>query len=133
MDGVGLANGLAAGPLSLLTVEVEGQPVSLPDSINRTLLLVAREAIRNALAHAAPTLVSVRLEFGPGGIRLEVLDDGRGFEPAPERLAAAGRFGILGMRERMEQIGGSFEIVSRPGGGTQVGAQLPAKALALFC
>jgi len=64
-----------------VTVAVEGVARDLPDSFNRTLLLVAREAIRNALAHAAPSVVSVRLTFGRSGIRLEVRDEGRGFDP----------------------------------------------------
>src|SRR3989441_8331045 len=69
-----------------VTLEVDGATRELPDSTNRTLLLVAREAIRNALAHASPTEVSVRLAFGPTNIRLEIQDDARGFEPAPGRL-----------------------------------------------
>jgi signal transduction histidine kinase len=108
-----------------VTLEVTGSPAELPDSANRTLLLVAREAIRNAVAHASPTVVAVRLVFGASAIRLDLQDDGRGFEPAPGRLAADGHFGILGMRERMEQIGGSLEVTSSPGAGTTVTARLP--------
>jgi signal transduction histidine kinase len=107
-----------------VTVDVTGSPAELPDFANRTLLLVAREAIRNSIAHASPTAVTVRLAFGSSTVRLVLQDNGRGFEPAPGQLAAAGHFGILGMRERMEQIGGSLDVVSNPGSGTTVTAQL---------
>jgi signal transduction histidine kinase len=75
----------------------------------------------------------VRLSYGSNAIRLEVRDDGRGFETAMGHLAAAGHFGILGMRERMEQIGGSLEVCSRPGGGTLITAQLAQKPVAASC
>jgi ligand-binding sensor domain-containing protein/signal transduction histidine kinase len=108
-----------------VTLEVEGAAVPLADSTNRTLLLVAREAIRNAVTHAAPTLVRVRLLFGGASIRLDVQDNGCGFQSAPARLADAGHFGILGMRERMEQISGSLEVISSPGNGATIAAHLP--------
>jgi signal transduction histidine kinase len=113
-----------------VTVEVAGAPIDLPDSTNRTLLLVAREAIRNAVAHASPSSVSVTLSYQPEGVRLEVRDDGLGFVPAMGHLAAAGHFGMLGMRERMEQIWGTLEILSEPGAGTLVTARLPRSPVA---
>ncbi len=108
-----------------VTLEVAGDEIRLPESTNRTLLLVTREAIRNALMHAAPTTVMVRLLFGPEGVHLDIRDDGCGFEPASGCLAADGHFGILGMRERMEQICGTLDVASRPGKGTTVTARLP--------
>jgi signal transduction histidine kinase len=108
-----------------VTLEVEGSAVPLAASTNRTLLLVAREAIRNAVTHAAPTLVRVRLFFGGASVRLDIQDDGCGFQSAPFRLADDGHFGILGMRERMEQISGSLEVISSPGKGATITAHLP--------
>jgi signal transduction histidine kinase/streptogramin lyase len=108
-----------------VTLEVEGSPAKLPDSTNRTLLLVTREAIRNAVMHGSPSEIGVQLSFEPTAIRLEIRDDGCGFEPAPTHLAAAGHFGILGMRERMEQICGTLGISSSPGEGTTITAHLP--------
>jgi signal transduction histidine kinase len=75
--------------------------------------------------HAGPTAVAVRLQFTRSAVTLEVQDNGCGFEPASACLAAAGHFGILGMRERMEQIGGSLEVTSVPEVGTTVIARLP--------
>ncbi len=93
--------------------------------MNRTLLLVTREAIRNAVVHGAPSAIGVRLAFEQSAIRLDVQDNGCGFEPDLAPLAASGHFGILGMRERMEQIWGSLEVASSPGSGTTITAHLP--------
>jgi signal transduction histidine kinase len=65
------------------------------------------------------------LSFGSSAASLDIQDDGCGFESAAARHAAAGHFGILGMRERMEQIGGSLEVFSSPGNGTTITAHLP--------
>ena len=81
------ADGRAREKQTPVTLEVEGAAVRLADATNRTLLLVAREAIRNAVMHAAPTEVRVRLSFGPSSIRLEVQDNGRGL---PSGGGAAG-------------------------------------------
>ena len=125
-----LANALSSEKGIPVTLEVDGTEASLADSTNRTLLLVAREAIRNALMHAAPTAVAVRLFFGLSAVRLDIQDNGCGFEPAAASLAAEGHFGILGMRERMEQVWGSLEVASSPGAGTTVTARLPLAHIA---
>ena len=120
-----LARAVSSEKAIPVTVDVEGSAAPLGDSVNRTLLLVTREAVRNAVAYGAPSAIKVRLVFEPATIRLEIHDNGCGFEPATDHLAASGHFGILGMRERMEQICGSLEVVSSPGNGTMVTARLP--------
>jgi ligand-binding sensor domain-containing protein/signal transduction histidine kinase len=109
----------------LVTLEVSGAAAPLADSVNRTLLLVTREAIRNAVMHAAPSAIWVRVSFELSAIHLDIQDNGCGFEPDAAPLAVSGHFGILGMRERMEQIGGSLEVASTLGNGTTVTAHLP--------
>jgi signal transduction histidine kinase len=131
-----LANTVSGEKGPSVRLEVAGPETRFAESTNRTLLLVTREAIRNALMHAGPATVTVRLLFAPAVVSLEVQDDGCGFESASAGLAANGHFGILGMRERMEQIGGSLEVTSVPGEGTTVVARLPLDALvghALAC
>jgi signal transduction histidine kinase len=87
---------------------------------------VAQEALSNALRHAKATAVTVTVEAdGPGGTRLSVSDDGVGFDPEARSIAAR-RLGLVSMRERVEAVGGRFEIVSAPGAGTTVRASVPA-------
>ena len=73
------------------------------------------------------TRFGIRLSFAASAIRLGIEDDGCGFAPSAQQLAANGHFGILGMRERMEQIGGSLEDSSSSGKGTTVGVTLPVR------
>jgi signal transduction histidine kinase len=112
-----------------VTLEVSGTEAGLAESTSRTLLLVTREAIRNAVQHGSPSAVAVLLVFESSAVRVEIRDNGCGFEPARTGLAAQGHFGILGMRERMEQVSGSLEVISSPGKGTTVTARLCFAAL----
>jgi signal transduction histidine kinase len=109
--------------------EIEGTPAQLDENADRNLLLVAREAIRNAVLHAQARQIEVALRFEPAEVRLEVIDDGRGFTPEPAREDVQDvHYGIVGMRERVEQSGGTFQLVSSPGHGTRVIARVPLKA-----
>ncbi|HQF38315.1 MAG TPA: histidine kinase [Opitutaceae bacterium] len=97
------------------------------DSIRRTVLYrVAQEALTNVVRHAAARQATVRIGRCAGGVRLEIRDDGQSF-PAERALAArhSGQIGLAGMRERVEMVAGRFEIVSAPGKGTLVRAEIP--------
>jgi signal transduction histidine kinase len=104
--------------------ETVGNQVPLDENTDRILLLVGREALRNAVSHGHPTRVTVRLIFHPAEVRLEVRDDGTGFDPV-QKIEENGHYGIIGMRERVEQAGGRFAIDSEPGRGTLVAAGMP--------
>ena len=96
-----------------LAVEERGQ--RLPGQVEREVLQIAREAITNVDRHARAINLWVRLVREDGRVRLVVEDDGIGaVVPRP------GHYGIQGMRERTEQIGGVLEIGVRPDGGTVV-------------
>ncbi|MGH9010969.1 MAG: GAF domain-containing protein [Acidimicrobiia bacterium] len=95
----------------------------------RELWRVAEEALSNALRHAEASAVTVTLDVvadGPGAGQtiLSVADDGVGFDP-DARAIASRRLGLVSMRERIEAVGGTFEIVSAPGQGTTVRASVP--------
>jgi signal transduction histidine kinase len=77
----------------------------------------------NALKHAQATLVRIELTFEPEEVRLSVQDNGRGFDPA---AVTGDGFGLTGMRERAERLGGRVTISSRPGQGTEVVLVAPA-------
>jgi ligand-binding sensor domain-containing protein/signal transduction histidine kinase len=108
-----------------IEVEFHGDLRGMEERTLRGILLVAREAIRNAANHAGPRLIRIRVGLESGEARLEVMDDGRGFVPAEGAADSAGHYGIIGMRERVEQLGGSFQLRSSPGGGTAVIARVP--------
>ena len=102
-----------------------GDVPTLNAHVARTLLLVSREAIRNAISHGKPSAVEVRVVFLPGFVSLEIKDNGRGFQP--EAAAKNGHFGIVGMRERVQDLGGQFALESSPGSGATVRVVVPLR------
>lgn len=88
------------------------------------LLRIAREAMTNAGRHGRPSKIVVSLS-NHQGVTLRVADDGRGFRVDDPRSFAGGRYGIAGMRERAEALGGKVRVDSRPYGGTKVEVWVP--------
>ncbi len=86
---------------------------------DRELLRIAQEALHNALRHAAPARVVLRLAAEEGRLVLEVRDDGTGFDATDPALRAK-RLGLTSMQERAERLGGRLAIESAPGAGTTV-------------
>jgi len=99
------------------------------NSSRRTMLYrVAESALTNIAQHAQASLAVVSIRKLPNAVRMEIKDDGKGFDV--ERVLFAKRYkrlGLLGMRERVEMIGGSFAVASSPGKGTTIRAQIPLK------
>ncbi len=110
-----------------IEVECKGDRPRLDEPMLRGILLVAREAIRNAANHAAPRSIRIQLCFEAGEARLEVADDGCGFVPDDDSADIGDHYGIIGMKERVVQLGGRFQLRSSPGSGTAVIACLPLK------
>ena len=121
---------MVAGMPEKITVESEGETVALPDFIAGNLLLLAQEAVTNALKHAGAHSITVRIMFLPDGVTARVTDDGAGFDPLLAPGQSSGHFGLQGMRERMKRIGGTLQIESRTGAGTRIEASVPARAFA---
>lgn len=121
-----LAAQSALGRSERITIAVDGTPFHVPNFVAGNLLLVAQEAIRNALHHAACRQVHVtaRFDAAAAAIEIDVQDDGRGFDPAREPGPDRGHFGLQGMRERVERLGGTLAIASTPRSGTQVRARV---------
>jgi len=106
-----------------LAAELEGdETLRLRPETERELYRVAQEALNNVLKHAHASRVTVRLDAVDGRASLEVADDGVGFEPA---LRGVGGYGLSGMRERVERLGGTLAVESAPGAGTRVRAEVP--------
>jgi signal transduction histidine kinase len=101
------------------------------DSQKRTVLYrVAQEALTNMTRHAQATLASVRITRRPdGAICMEIHDNGRSFRVQRVlRGKGSRRLGLLGMRERVEMVGGRFSVESAPGRGTTIRALIPVGA-----
>ena len=107
-----------------LTVEGSEQ---IPRPAQAELYNIAQEALNNALKHAHAKSVRIRLRFGDTETEMGITDDGVGFEPAADGMR--GGFGIPGMQERSQKIGGTLQIDSAPGKGTSVIVRMPVKAI----
>ncbi|MCX6068912.1 MAG: sensor histidine kinase, partial [Chloroflexi bacterium] len=85
-----------------------------------TLFRIAQEALSNVSRHAEATETHLGLEFQPATVTLEISDNGKGFTPprSPAEFSPGGHYGLLGMHERAELIGGKLSIESAPGQGT---------------
>ncbi len=106
-------------------VEVTGTFRPLGDLIEGNLLRIGQEAINNAVRHAQARNVLVNLKFEPRRVQLTVRDDGIGFDYQVLPNGEAKHFGLIGMRERADQIGGTLTIKSRANEGTEVLVDAP--------
>jgi signal transduction histidine kinase len=104
-------------------VEVNGTFRPLAQSVEGNLLRIGQEAINNAVKHAHAQRILVNLVFDARRVQLIVRDDGRGFNH--EVNGRDGHFGLIGMRERAQQIGGTLSIQSSDQSGTEVVADVP--------
>lgn len=108
-------------------LDVRGDLDALPAATKVAILRIVKEAVGNAHRHGDAAHVQVRIAVERGATRLEVEDDGRGFDPEATltRAAAGGRLGVLGMMERARLLGGGLTVESRPGGPTVLRVALP--------
>jgi signal transduction histidine kinase len=90
---------------------------------------IAQEALSNAVQHAQARHIVVRVRCDSEDLTLSVSDDGAGFAlpPRPDVLTRAGHFGLVGMQERVDRLGGTFLVETVPGEGTRVTARFPAQ------
>ncbi len=102
------------------------------DSDRRTALYrVAQEAFANIAKHARASLVSVSIRRVKANVCMEIHDNGKAFDAKRQMNATTNvRLGLLGMRERVEMVGGAFEVESEPGLGTTIRAQIPFRSRA---
>jgi signal transduction histidine kinase len=98
-----------------------GQPRLLTPKVEDNLLRIGQEALTNALKHAQASHIRVKLCFKPEQVSLSVEDNGQGFNPA---VLIDNGFGLVGLRERAEQMGGHLTVQSQPGIGTKIVCQV---------
>jgi signal transduction histidine kinase len=119
-----LARQLTAGTGIQVETRASGEPRRLSADAELNLLRISQEAITNAVRHAEPKRIVVHLSYEIEAVRVEVHDDGSGI--ASGHPPSQG-FGLTGMRERAEQLGGRFDLESQPGRGTTVTAVIPLR------
>jgi signal transduction histidine kinase/ligand-binding sensor domain-containing protein len=108
-----------------MRLQVEGQEVPLAPGSVHHLVCIGQEAVTNALRHALPNLISVRLQYHADWLSLSVKDDGRGFRAADKLAALQGHFGIPVMEERARKLGGSLRVETSVGDGTEILVHVP--------
>ncbi|MDR7520697.1 MAG: ATP-binding protein, partial [Armatimonadota bacterium] len=96
--------------------------------LETVIFRVVQEALTNVVRHAEASQVTVDLTVAGRELSVRIEDNGRGFDPRRPRAAdRSGGYGLLGMQERVELVGGRWEVQSTPGVGTVVAATLPIR------
>ncbi|MGZ6339838.1 MAG: GAF domain-containing sensor histidine kinase, partial [Candidatus Limnocylindrales bacterium] len=135
LEQAGLVGGLAAlgdefRVNSLVDVELETAGnglVGLPPDETTQLLSIAREALSNIARHSRATRASIKVAASEEGVSVTISDNGVGFDPTRSR--GPGHQGLVNMRARAADVGGSLEVESRPGHGTRIIVALPRRGL----
>ena len=124
--GEELITGASGSDVPVIDVEVEGPPRNLNPVVRDEAYRIAGEALRNAFRHAQARRITMEIAYDKRQFRLRVRDDGKGIEGDTIRRPAAGHFGLAGMRERAEIVGGQLEVWSKRDSGTQVELSVPS-------
>jgi two-component system sensor histidine kinase DegS len=114
-------------PEGAIVFTTAGEPREVSQSLAGNLLLLFQEAVGNAFKHGDARHVSVHVSFTKQNLAMKIRDDGRGFVPGEAPSTVAGHFGIAGMKRRMQWLGGSLQVRSKPGEGAEITITLPWK------
>lgn len=129
LDNLGLFAALEflaekVGKRTGIRVSVAGDAdTRLPPAVETALYRIVQEALNNAIKHATARSVWIELHCGPHNVTCSVRDDGKGFDAS--RQPRAQGFGLIGMRERVDTLGGSLRLVTAPMRGTTVQVDIP--------
>ena len=114
------------------SVTVAGDPPPLFPTASDDIYRIGREALTNAAKHANAKTVHVDIIFLPTAFRMRIRDDGKGFDAVnTEAVSKPGHFGLTGMRERTQRIGGTLQLEARKGAGVAIEIVVPAKQIYL--
>ena len=105
--------------------EATGSEQRLPPDVENALYRIVQEALANVVRHARASRVDVLLEQGKRRVLLMIEDDGIGLRPAEVLMGTNGHLGLIGIRERVEMLGGTMRLESAPGAGTTIVVEAP--------
>jgi signal transduction histidine kinase len=106
-------------------VVVEGPPRDLHPILRDEVYAIAREAVRNAFRHAHARNIEAEIKYSGSLLQLRIRDDGNGIDPRVVAEGRAGHFGVPGMRERANRIGGKLDVWTATGAGTEIELSIP--------
>lgn len=116
--------------LTDVAVRFDVPRAKLMDSTAHAILCIVRELVGNAVRHGKPSHVAVTGALDSGLLRVEVREDGCGFDPAHCDGPGEGHFGLDGIRSRIQRLGGTFALTSAPGEGSRAIVEIPLAATA---
>ena len=122
-----IANDFSQAADMSIEVEAHGEVAELPMRTEAGLLRIAQGAVSNAVQHSGASRVRVTLTYEPDGVRLDVVDNGVGFDVAAQagKPSGLGHLGLNAMRSRAAELGGELVIESAPGGPTALSVAVP--------
>jgi ligand-binding sensor domain-containing protein/signal transduction histidine kinase len=120
-----IAREMTAGSDIEIRMQVRGKPRVLPSGVESDLLRVGQESLTNAARHGSPSRISIEIEYNEKSTRLRVADNGCGFDTSKAPSVRSGHFGLVGIRERAEQLGADLRVASVPGEGSVVEIVVP--------
>ncbi|MHA2790047.1 sensor histidine kinase [Corynebacterium sp. S7] len=114
-----------------ISVVTDGEVQVLPMSVEAGLLRIAQGATGNVVKHAEATRAQISLTFSPTEVRLDVVDNGKGFDPESldKHPSGLGHVGLDAMRSRAREMGGELLVESSPGGPTALSVALPVTTI----
>ncbi|MCK6161754.1 sensor histidine kinase [Corynebacterium simulans] len=122
-----MAENFAATSSVNVEVEAEGEELKLPMKVEAALLRIAQGAVGNVVKHAGATRARITVTYAPDEVRVDVVDNGHGFDVAKvqDQPAGLGHIGLSAMSRRAEELGGEVVVESTPGSGTAVSVSMP--------
>ncbi len=116
---------MTAGSGTTFELRHTGLGARFPEAVENNLLRIAQECLTNALRHAQASKITAELSMAQAQLRLQIQDNGRGFDPASLTSLPEGHFGWQGIRERAAQIHARVSLESTPGKGTSITLTVP--------
>lgn len=132
LDDLGLASTLRWYTKALqervpfdIVLEINGEERPLEPTVRTALFRIAQEGLTNVLKYSGAARAWVRLNFGAHDVQLQIQDNGHGFDPFAQAAASRTAWGLLGMQERAQLLGGHFELRTAPGQGVLIQVTIP--------